>query len=256
MSRNLHKVRIDSVPKKKFLARSLNTNRHSLPILQVKYNILKITKHLNVDNQTTNNVNAINNVDVNNIDPPNPELINFDNHPTNDVELIDIINELANKNSVGFDNISTLTIKRTKTNIVKPLTHIANLILSTGVYPNNLKISKVIILHKSGPNNLCKNYRPIALLTILNKIFENLIYRRLLLFVENNKLLSNTQYGFRKRSSTDFAIIDFTEFVKKAIDKGDYVAGVFLDEAKAFDSINHELLIDKLSMLGIKGINL
>ena len=135
-----------------------------------------------------------------------------------------------------------------------PLATIFNISLNTGTFPDLLKHSKTIPIFKKGSKLDVSNYRPISLLSNINKIFEKLICNRVYKFLEENKSLYTLQFGFRSKHSTAHALIQITENIKKALDNGNHVCGVFIDLQKAFDTVNHDILIDKLSYYGIRGI--
>ena len=117
-----------------------------------------------------------------------------------------------------------------------------------------MKIAKVIPLYRSGSKHSLTNYRAVSLLPQFSKILEKLFNKRLDGFIEKHNLLAESQYGFRSKRSTSHAIIQSTEENAKAIDNKQYVIGVFIDLKKAFDTINHKLLFNKLERYGIRGI--
>ncbi|CAL4106886.1 unnamed protein product, partial [Meganyctiphanes norvegica] len=123
---------------------------------------------------------------------------------------------------------------------------IFNQAINTGQYPDALKIAKVIPLFKKGDPHQINNYRPISLLSIINKNFEKLLYRRLYKFLIKHNVLYKYQFGFRKGYSTTMALIEIVNNIKTAIDNNKFVCGIFLDLTKAFDTINHQILLDKL----------
>ena len=139
-------------------------------------------------------------------------------------------------------------------NIVQPLNHICNLSFASGTVPKNMKISKVVPLFKSGDKSQFTNYRPVALLKQFSKVLEKLFCKRLNKFIEKNNLISESQYGFRPSRSTSAALLELTEELTSSIDNGDSTIGVFIDLSKAFDTIDHTLLIKKLENFGIRGI--
>jgi hypothetical protein len=119
--------------------------------------------------------------------------------------------------------------------IAKPLTHIINSSLTTGVFPTDWKLSKLIPIPKSKPYNRVENYRPISVIPAISKVIEKLVYRQLSTYLENNNLLDESQFGFRKGRSTELAAMLFTDNVKRKVDEGKLVGAVFIDLTKAFD---------------------
>ena len=137
--------------------------------------------------------------------------------------------------------------------LLKPLTHICNLSISQGIFPEQLKIANVIPLYKSDDSMSFNNYRPVSVLCVLSKIFEKIMYNRVAAFLEIFKILHDNQYGFRKKSSTHVALLTFIDKVIEAIENGEYAIGVFLDFSKAFDTVDHQILLNKLDHYGIRG---
>lgn len=169
-------------------------------------------------------------------------------------EVWDIIQHLKNSYSTGIDDVPNTILKKCARFIIDPLTHIFNNSFLTGIFPDQLKIAKIIPLHKKGSKDNMENYRPISLLTGFSKILEKLMFNRLVSFVGINNILTNSQHGFRKNRSTNTATYDFTNYILNAIDQKYSVAGIVLDLSKAFDLISHKLLLSKLEMYGIRGI--
>ena len=174
-------------------------------------------------------------------------------NPTNVNEILDIVKSLNSSRSSGFDGISVCLLKKIIHNIVDPLSHIFNLSLSTGICPNSLKIAKIIQIFKKDDPSQISNYRPISLLPGISKVLEKIIYKRLYMFLINNKILIPNQYGFRKNHSTDYALINLCDKIVNALSNKEHMIGIFLDLGKAFDTINHQILLYKLKTYGIRG---
>ena len=173
--------------------------------------------------------------------------------PIVEEEIKEIVNSLNNKKSSGYDGITNFLLKSIIDEIITPLTHILNQSLTYGKVPLKLKIAKVVPIYKKGPKESLNNYRPISLLTSISKILERLVYKRTLRFLISCKILSNSQFGFRQKHSTTHALLSFIDKVAHAIDDMSHTIGVFLDFSKAFDTIDHEILLYKLSHYGIRG---
>ena len=138
--------------------------------------------------------------------------------------------------------------------ISKPLDTLFNVSFSLGIVPSSLKAANIIPIHKKDSRLTLSNYRSISLLSIFNKLLEKLMANRLVKFLEDNNILHKSQFGFRSYHSTDFAILSIIDKMQSAIDASDCSCGIFLDYSKAFDTINHQILIQKLYYYGIRGI--
>ena len=174
-------------------------------------------------------------------------------NPTSPKEILDIIATFKNGKSSGFDDISPSVVKQVAPFISFPLAHIFNLSLSTGVFPSDLKVAKVIPVFKKDDPHVFSNYRPISLLPCFSKILERLIYNRLNNFLSSNNILHSNQYGFRQGHSTDLALLDIYDKISSALANGHHSLGIFLDLSKAFDTIDHSILLTKLNYYGIRG---
>jgi hypothetical protein len=169
-------------------------------------------------------------------------------------EIKEIIRNLKVKNSYGYDEISTKILKASAPYIVYPLSRIGNRILSAGIFPNRLKFSEIKPVYKKGNRTNFANYRSISLLLSFSKIFEKLIYKRLDKYIRNNNILTKERYGFIVNSSTEIATHYLLNTVVSTLNNKLYVGGLFCDLQKAFDRVNHEILISKMNFYGITGI--
>ena len=159
--------------------------------------------------------------------------------------VLKIVNKFKNKKSMDTDGLSMNLVKKVINNIIKPLTYICNNSFQEGGFPDNMKISKVIPILKYGDNSILSNYRPISLLSQFSKILEKLFERRLSGFLEKNLILNNSQYGFRHNRSTLTALVQMTEKIVSSLDAECSTIAIFIDLQKAFDTIDHDILIKK-----------
>jgi len=173
--------------------------------------------------------------------------------PTTDSEVINIVKEFKPKTSSGYDNIPTDILKLSINYIAPHLSTIINNSFITGCVPEALKIAKVYPVYKSGDkSNIC-NYRPISVLPSFSKIYEKLVYNRLINYLEKHSILNSCQFGFRSSRSTAMAVLEMTDKISEAIDKNQFSIGVFIDLSKAFDTLDHNILLNKLHYYGVRG---
>ena len=147
-------------------------------------------------------------------------------------------------------------IKHIKESIIVPLVHICNRSFVTGIFPSELKIANVVPIYKSGDEMVFSNYRPVSVLPVFPKLLERLVYNRLISHINDNKLLSEYQFGFQKGKSTYLAIMMLVDKITEALDQDESVVGVFLDFSKAFDNVDHNILLQKMDKYGLCGIEL
>ena len=162
-----------------------------------------------------------------------------------------IIDSLKPKTSTGVDCISNKLLKYVRNVISEPLTIIINQMLNMGVFPDLLKISKVIPICKKEDDTMFSNYRPISLLPSISKIFEKVILEQLTTYLNKNNLIHKHQYGFRKNHSTEYASIHIVDYLNYEMDKNRTPTNIYLDLSKAFDSLSHYILLNKLQHYGL-----
>ena len=178
----------------------------------------------------------------------------FNLTPVTDKEVQDEIEKLNPKKAVGPFSIPIPILKSIKHLVAEPLKHIFNISFSSGIVPESFKVANITPVFKKGSQINVNNYRPISLLSVFNRILEKLMCKRLLEFINKNDILYNKQFGFRKKHSTTLAILSITDSIKSAIENNNYSCGIFLDLSKAFDTVNHQLLLSKLDHYGIRGL--
>lgn len=174
--------------------------------------------------------------------------------PVTEPEVVSYINSLKNNAAPGPDNITSGILKISKAYICGPLAHIINLSFEQGEFPIPLKKSIVEPIFKSGDPLIMGNYRPITLVSNVAKIFEKCLKDRILSHLNRNNIISKNQYGFKQNVSTLDAIHTVTSTIHTYLNNGLRPLAVFLDLAKAFDTVNHDLLLRKLGAYGIRGL--
>lgn len=174
-------------------------------------------------------------------------------HPITETETVNALYSMDKRSAPGPDGITVSDLYLLNDILSPCLTHMFNEVLSSGVFPEALKTAVVIPIFKSGDKLETSNYRPISLLPVLGKLLEKILNCRLVTFVNLTCGFDTHQFGFLKKSSTNSAILETTHNILDNLHDKKYAAAVFLDISKAFDSVNHSILIESLEELGIRG---
>ena len=169
-------------------------------------------------------------------------------------EVSSILSLLQLNKAHGPNSVPTSILHLLKEEISTPLSIIFNISFRTGQHPDLLKIAKTIPVFKKESRLLVSNYRPISLLSNINKILEKLVYSRLYNFLDDFNCLYSLQFGFRAKYSTNHALISITEEIRQALDNKKLACGVFVDFQKAFDTVNHAILIKKSYLIMVSEV--
>ena len=174
--------------------------------------------------------------------------------PCTSIELVSIIKNMKSSKACGPYSIPTNLLIEFSDQLVHPLASIINMSITEGVFPSFCKEADVCPIHKKSEKTKCENYRPISLLSNISKIFERVMYDRLDNFLTSLEIIYKFQFGFRKTYSTNHALLSIVEQIRNALDKKMFSCGVFIDLEKAFDTVNHHILLSKLHHYGIRGV--
>lgn len=175
-------------------------------------------------------------------------------HPVDQCQVLRMLSETKTNKAIGHDGISGIIIKRLAPFLAEPLTELINLIIAQGKYPDELKKANVTLVPKPGFNGNINDLRPISVLPELNKIIEKILLQPIKNFLEESGYTDEKQFGFRKDSGTDLAIIELFNEISHALAGKMIIGLVFFDISKAFDMLSHQVLFKKLETYGIRGI--
>jgi len=216
-------------------------------------------------NETANNFNNFFSEIVQTIMKKNKDLNNLSKHnfkrantidpiilkPINDYELTTIIENLKYTKSKSLDNLEMSFFKRYSKYLIEPLKYIINTSFKQKSFPDIIKRTKIIPIYKAGDHNNLNNYRPIAIASPISKILETAFLSRLETFLDTNEIIDENQFGFRKKCGTEDAIAKTIDLIYNKMNAGKKVIATFIDLSKAFDCVNHSILLEKLNKIGI-----
>ena len=174
------------------------------------------------------------------------EELNFD-------EFEEAFKSLKQNKAAGFDELSSNIIIDAYDSLKNILFHIFKVSIKQGIFPDSLKIAKVTPIFKSGAKDNVSNYRPISILPVFSKVLERIMYNKVYNHLSSKSLLYEKQFGFQRNNLTAHAILQLTRDITSSFEKGEYTLEVFIDLSKAFDTIDHGILIKKLQYYGIDG---
>ena len=176
--------------------------------------------------------------------------------PVCKTKILMLIRQINPDKSMGPEGIPRKYLKLSALIISTILAKLYNNCIQSSTYPSALKIGRAVPIHKSGTKNACSNYRPISLLSPLTKLFEKCLHERLYAYLEKFKLFTPNQFGFKQKSSTTLAVRELNDNIVENLDEQKNTCAIFLELKKAFDTVNHQILLEKLEKYGIRGLPL
>ena len=168
------------------------------------------------------------------------------------MRFVPFVADLPAKQSSGSDNISNVLLKELIPYLCEPLCILINKSLESGVFPNLMKLAEVVPLYKGKSRDQETNYRPISLLTTMSKVMEKVVYKRVYDFLTSTGQICDTQYGFRSKHTCDHAVAQVVGTILKNLENKRTTVSVMLDLSKAFDTIEHWIMIQKLELYGVR----
>lgn len=174
--------------------------------------------------------------------------------PTDEEEVVRTIATLKNHKAPGHDCLRAEILKIVSEHVCRPIAHLINRSFECGIFPQSFKTTIITPIYKQGDKLSVANYRPISLTTSFAKVYEKILHKRLTSFFNKHDVLSPTQYGFREGRSTSDALLHLTTNIYKHLDASKPCMAVFVDLAKAFDTVDHAQLLAALESLGIRGV--
>ena len=180
-------------------------------------------------------------------------LSSFFLQPVSPQEVSTALSKIKVRKTYGPDGLHPRFLRDISTHLARPLAHFINMSFQSGQVPKEIKEARVLPVYKTGEKFKATNYRPISILSILAKVYEGLVYKRLYGYFIEKELLAKEQFGFRKGKSTKGALLRFTHKIQSQLDNKQSVAAVYIDLKKAFDTVDHDILLRKLQHYGIRG---
>ena len=177
----------------------------------------------------------------------------FEEVTLSDEEIKTAFFSLKGGKSRGFDEINYDIVKQNFNSLLVPLKYIFDLSLKSGTFPEKMKIARVTPVFKSGDTSLMTNYRPISVFPCFSKMLERIMYNKLYKYLTENNLFYCKQFGFQKGHSPEHAILQLVEQINQSFEENEFTLGVFVDLSKAFDTVDHQILLTKLEYYGIAG---